>query len=64
MAKRKCRMTAEEIDVHKRAVALRKMTDLQELTDGSVKGVGKVTTEKLIEYCLEKGYSKFGMREV
>ncbi len=99
MAKRKCRMTEHELDVHKQAVALRKMTDeqlveawanrenvsqpregvsedkaikepakldrlLQELTDGSVKGVGKVTTEKLIEYCLEKGYSKFGMREV
>lgn len=99
MAKRKCRMTEHELDVHKRAVALRKMTDeqlveawanregvsqhrkgvsedkvlkvptkldtlLQELTDGSVKGIGKATTDKLIEYCLEKGYSRFGMREV
>ena len=99
MAKRKCRMTEHEIDVHKQAVALRKMTDeqlveawtnrestsqpregvsedkvlkvptkldtlLQELTDGSVKGIGKATTDKLIEYCLEKGYSRFGMREV
>lgn len=99
MAKRKCRMTEHELDVHKQAVALRKMTDeqlveawtnresvsqpregtsedkalkvptkldtlLHELADGSVKGVGKVTTEKLIEYCLEKGYSRFGIREV
>jgi len=29
MAKRKCRMTEHELDVHKRAVALRKMTDEQ-----------------------------------
>ena len=97
MAKRKCRMTEHEIDVHKQAVALRKMTDeqlveawanregcsqprgdvsegkavkvpseldllLKELADGSVKGIGKVTTDKLIEYCLDKGYTRFGMR--
>jgi len=29
MAKRKCRMTEHEIDIHKRAVALRKITDKQ-----------------------------------
>lgn len=98
MAKRKCRMTEHEIDVHKQAVALRKMTDeklveawtnresvsqpredvsedkalkvptkldtlLNELAEGSVKGIGKATTDKLIEYCLEKGYSKFGMKD-
>lgn len=123
MAKRKCRMTEHEIDIHKRAVALRKMTDeqlvnevegknkcsavvlrsdidietaqeileahkkntnplttipkdeginshsaldslLHELTEGYIKGIGKVTTEKIIDYCLEKGYSKYGLREV
>lgn len=140
MAKRKCRMTAEEIEVHKRAVALRKMTDeqlvnevdgkkkfsatvlradidaetaeklkkaleenteplmtvskyegrneiqatvdleacgkreeeshsdieklLAELKEGNCKGIGKVTAEKLFSYCIDKGYAKFGMREV
>lgn len=126
MAKRKCRMTEHEIDIHKQAVALRKMTDeqlvnafneneerrkpkvcviqtkplademvvsikksqeessqpltlasesastnlspnidslLHDLSVGHIKGIGKATTDKLIEYCLKKGYSRFGMKD-
>ena len=122
MAKRKCRMTEYEIDIHKRAVALRKMTDeqlvnafdeadgkrtkstwptvlmakalndeekkalikaheesaeplvlengrsvdtlLNDLKSNKVKGVGKVTAEKIIDYCIERGYSKYGIYEM
>lgn len=132
MAKRKCRMTEHEIDIHKRAVALRKMTDeqlvdtfngvkkkfrteivdvsdahadeaptvliaksisdeqrkalikaheestepltvdsgrsvdilLSDLKSNKVKGVGKVTAEKIIDYCIERGYSKYGIYEM
>ena len=132
MAKRKCRMTEHEIDVHKQAVALRKMTDeqlvdtfngvkkkfraeivgvsdahadevpkvliaksisdeqgkalikaheesteplvlengksvdtlLNDLKSNKVKGVGKVTAEKIIDYCIERGYSKYGIYEM
>ena len=132
MAKRKCRMTEHEIDIHKQAVALRKMTDeqlvdtfngvkkkfeckitevqnfkpgdemkvliakpmsdeqvkalkkaheentepltvdsgrsvdilLSDLKGNKVKGVGKVTAEKIIDYCIERGYSKYGIYEM
>lgn len=119
-------MTEHEIDIHKQAVALRKMTDeqlvnafneneerrkpkvcviqtkplademvvsikksqeessqpltlasesastnlspnidnlLHDLSVGHIKGIGKATTDKLIEYCLKKGYSRFGMKD-
>ena len=103
MAKRKCKMSAEELGIHEQAVKLRKMTDkqlvgilnklineqkdnsqpptptredksmkvpsaldslLHDLSEGSVKGIGKATTEKIIEYCLDRGYSKFGLYEM
>jgi len=122
MAKRKCRMTEHEIEIHKQAVALRKMTDeqlvnafdeadgkktkstwptvlmakalndeekkalitaheesaepltvdsgrsvdilLSDLKSNKVKGVGKVTAEKIIDYCIERGYSKYGIYEM
>ena len=132
MAKRKCRMTEHEIEIHKQAVALRKMTDeqlvdtfngvknkfeckiidvqdfkpgdemkvliskpltdeqgkalikaheesaeplvmengrsvdtlLNDLKSNKVKGVGKVTAEKIIDYCIERGYSKYGIYEM
>ena len=115
-------MTEYEIDIHKRAVALRKMTDeqlvnafdesdgkrtkstwptvlmakalndeekkalikaheestepltvdsgrsvdilLSDLKSNKVKGVGKVTAEKIIDYCIERGYSKYGIYEM
>lgn len=122
MAKRKCRMTEREVEIHKQAVALRKMTDeqlvnafdeadgkrtkstcptvlmgkalndeekkalikaheenteplvlengrsvdtlLNDLKSNKVKGVGKVTAEKIIDYCIERGYSKYGIYEM
>jgi len=72
MAKRKCRMTEHEIDIHKRAVALRKITDKQ-LFVNEVEGKNKCsavlrsdidieTAQEILE--AHKKNTIFGMREV
>ena len=37
---------------------------LSDLKSNKVKGVGKVTAEKIIDYCIERGYSKYGIYEM
>ena len=39
-------------------------TLLNDLKSNKVKGVGKVTAEKIIDYCIERGYSKYGIYEM